>query len=121
MLDSQTQFVDDGFKHEPEYDYANENRGEGDEAKPNPISQEDYWTVINTFFEGKGLVRQQLESFNEFIENTMQELVDESRVLTLDQHSQYTGAVGDETVCTDTGTWLTIETVRNHVWANLSR
>ena len=28
------------------------------------ISQEDCWTVIGSFFEQKGLVRQQLDSFN---------------------------------------------------------
>ena len=63
-----------------------------------PISQEDYWTIINSFFGDKGLVRQQLESFNEFIENTMQEIVDERRVLSLDQYNQYSGASGDVAV-----------------------
>ena len=40
--------------------------------------QEDAWTVITSFFEEKGLVRQQLDSFNEFIDNTMQEVIDEN-------------------------------------------
>lgn len=31
--------------------------------------------VISSFFEEKGLVRQQLDSFNEFIQHTMQEIV----------------------------------------------
>ena len=57
------------------------------------MKQEDYWTIITTFFEEKGLVRQQLESFNEFVENTMQEIVDENSRLMLDQHAQYTGDV----------------------------
>ena len=39
------------------------------------ISQEDCWDVIKAFFEEKGLVRQQLDSFNEFMSNTVQELV----------------------------------------------
>ncbi|CAO3695807.1 unnamed protein product [Rhizopus microsporus] len=43
-----------------------------------PITQEDCWTVIGSFFEEKGLVRQQLDSFDEFVQNTMQELVDEN-------------------------------------------
>lgn len=59
------------------------------------MKQEDYWTIINTFFEEKGLVRQQLESFNEFVENTMQEIVDENARLMLDQHQQYTGDQND--------------------------
>jgi hypothetical protein len=34
--------------------------------------QEDAWAVISAFFEDKGLVRQQLDSFNEFINSSMQ-------------------------------------------------
>ena len=52
--------------------------GEGEEdAYANyqdlPVSQEDSWAVISAYFEEKGLVRQQLDSFDEFIQNTMQE------------------------------------------------
>ena len=47
------------------------------------ISQEDCWDVIKAFFEEKGLVRQQIDSFNEFMSNTVQELVEESKSLTL--------------------------------------
>ena len=43
-----------------------------------PVTQEDAWAVISAYFDEKGLVRQQLDSFNEFIQNTMQELVDDS-------------------------------------------
>ncbi|KAL9653030.1 hypothetical protein ABK040_015544 [Willaertia magna] len=39
-------------------------------------SQEDVWSVISAFFEAKGLVRQQLDSFNAFIQTSIQELVD---------------------------------------------
>ncbi|QCE13535.1 DNA-directed RNA polymerase II subunit RPB2 [Vigna unguiculata] len=42
------------------------------------IMQEDAWAVISAYFEEKGLVRQQLDSFDEFIQNTIQEIVDES-------------------------------------------
>ncbi len=41
------------------------------------INQEDVWEVISAYFDEKGLVRQQLDSFDEFIMNTMQEIVDE--------------------------------------------
>ena len=41
------------------------------------ITSEDCWTVISSFFESKGLVSQQLDSFDEFISTTMQELVEE--------------------------------------------
>ena len=36
------------------------------------ITQEDAWTVISAYFEEKGLVRQQLDSFNEFFNSNMQ-------------------------------------------------
>mmetsp|Transcript_9156 Transcript_9156/g.13566 ORF Transcript_9156/g.13566 Transcript_9156/m.13566 type:complete len:96 (+) Transcript_9156:2-289(+) len=55
-----------------------------------PVTQEDAWAVISAYFEEKGLVRQQLDSFDEFIQNTMQELVDDAgdiRVTPELQHS----------------------------------
>ena len=61
------------------------------------ITQEDCWTVISSFFEQKGLVRQQLDSFDEFVQNTMQELVDENADLILDQADQHTGHSTDMT------------------------
>lgn len=54
-----------------------------------PITQEDSWQVISSFFEAKGLVRQQLDSFDEFITNTMQEIVDESDDIDLTPESQH--------------------------------
>ena len=59
------------------------------------ITQEDCWTVISSFFDAKGLVRQQLDSFDEFVQNTMQELVDENSDLILDAADQHTGHAGD--------------------------
>ncbi|KAK9466550.1 hypothetical protein V1512DRAFT_262892 [Lipomyces arxii] len=59
------------------------------------ITAEDCWTVISSFFNEKGLVSQQLESFDEFISTTIQELVVEDRVLTLDQPAQHIGEGGD--------------------------
>ncbi len=41
----------------------------GDTAE---ISQEDAWAVISAYFDDKGLVRQQLDSFDEFINSNMQ-------------------------------------------------
>lgn len=100
----------DGFSYDPNYEYGESSAnvedgygdgGEGeyqDRAGDEDIKQEDYWTVITSFFDGMGLVRQQLESFNEFIDNTMQEIVDENSRLALDQYNQHTGRSGDETV-----------------------
>ncbi len=63
------------------------------------LTHEDYWQVIASFFEDKGLVRQQLDSFDEFIQNTMQELVDENSQLVLQTTAQHSGQEGDITVC----------------------
>ncbi|RCK60610.1 DNA-directed RNA polymerase II subunit RPB2 [Candida viswanathii] len=54
------------------------------------ITQEDCWTVISSFFQEKGLVSQQIDSFNEFVETSIQELVWEDSHLILDQPAQHT-------------------------------
>ncbi|KAJ2551369.1 DNA-dependent RNA polymerase II, partial [Coemansia sp. RSA 1933] len=48
------------------------------------ISQEDCWTVISRYFDEHGLVRQQINSFNDFIEHTLQEIVHENRYLVIE-------------------------------------
>ncbi|KAL5989452.1 DNA-dependent RNA polymerase II [Asimina triloba] len=68
--------------------------GGGDEYDPmadedEEITQEDAWAVISAYFEEKGLVRQQLDSFDEFIMNTMQEIVDESADIEIRPESQH--------------------------------
>ena len=80
------------------FTYGDPNYGmdEGEEEYEE-ITQEDCWTVISSFFEQKGLVRQQLDSFDEFVQNTMQELVDENADLILDQADQHTGHESDMT------------------------
>lgn len=69
---------------EPEYDDQQYNDDDEDE-----ITQEDAWAVISAYFEEKGLVRQQLDSFDEFIQNTMQEIVDESADIEIRPESQH--------------------------------
>lgn len=68
-----------------------------DDDELEEITQEDCWTVITSFFDQNGLVRQQLDSFDEFVQNTMQELVDENADLILDQADQHTGGAHDVT------------------------
>lgn len=63
------------------------------------LTQEDCWDIIRSFFDSRGLVRQQLDSFNDFLGTTMQELVQEVGQLTLEQSKQYTGLADDRTVC----------------------
>ncbi|KAJ3181120.1 DNA-dependent RNA polymerase II [Gaertneriomyces sp. JEL0708] len=59
------------------------------------LSQEECWGVINAFFDEKGLVRQQLDSFDEFVQNTIQEIVDEHRELQVHTISQHSGSSSD--------------------------
>lgn len=70
------------FEEEEEYDPTMEDEEE-------EITQEDAWAVISAYFEEKGLVRQQLDSFDEFIQNTMQEIVDESADIEIRPESQH--------------------------------
>ena len=70
---------------------------DGSGGEPGEITQEDCWQVISSYFEEKGLVRQQLDSFDEFINNTMQEIVDENSQLVLQTNSQHSGKEGDIT------------------------
>ncbi|KAI8057998.1 hypothetical protein BDF22DRAFT_663250 [Syncephalis plumigaleata] len=44
------------------------------EEDDDEITQEDCWAVIGSFFEDRGLVRQQLDSFDDFIMTTLQEI-----------------------------------------------
>jgi DNA-directed RNA polymerase II subunit RPB2 len=60
---------------------------EYDEDESTGITAEDCWKVISAFFDDKGLVSQQLNSYDEFVSTTMQELVDENSQLTLDQNN----------------------------------
>ncbi|KAG2318498.1 hypothetical protein Bca52824_011711 [Brassica carinata] len=53
------------------------------------ITQEDAWTVISAYFEEKGLVRQQIDSFDQFIQNTIHEIVDESSEIEIRPESQH--------------------------------
>jgi DNA-directed RNA polymerase II subunit RPB2 len=50
----------------------------GSESMDEEIQQDDAWSVISSYFEEKGLVRQQLDSFNEFLEHSLQEIVEET-------------------------------------------
>ncbi|KAJ2754794.1 DNA-dependent RNA polymerase II, partial [Coemansia nantahalensis] len=49
-----------------------------DKDEADLITQEDYWTLISRYFDEHGLVRQQINSFNDFIEHSLQEIVDEN-------------------------------------------
>ncbi|KAK6421431.1 DNA-dependent RNA polymerase II, partial [Elasticomyces elasticus] len=50
------------------------------------ITSEDCWTVIQSFFSSKGLVSQQLDSFDEFAATTMQEIISETEFISVDRN-----------------------------------
>lgn len=60
---------------------------DGDEG----IQPEDSWNVISSFFEEKGLVSQQIDSYNEFLETTVQNIVDAQAPVVLDQNAPPVG------------------------------
>ncbi|GAB7354020.1 hypothetical protein MBLNU459_g4608t1 [Dothideomycetes sp. NU459] len=64
--------------------------GSDDVDDPSIITSEDCWTSIQSFFDSKGLVSQQLDSFDEFAGTTMQEIVSETGRIVLDQNAPQT-------------------------------
>ncbi|KAJ9629845.1 DNA-dependent RNA polymerase II [Taxawa tesnikishii (nom. ined.)] len=76
-------------------DYNNDmikDQGEEEEVvdDPNIITSEDCWTTIQSFFDAKGLVSQQLDSFDEFASTMMQDIVTETGRIVLDQNAPQT-------------------------------
>ena len=60
--------------------------------------------VISAYFEEKGLVRQQLDSFDEFVQNTMQELVDDSSDIRVSPELQHLVGYDEELAREENGT-----------------
>lgn len=60
-----------------------------DDYASDHIQPEDCWAVILAFFQEKGLVSQQIDSFDEFVCTTIQEIVWEDPSLILDQPAQH--------------------------------
>ena len=60
-----------------------------DEITPD-MWQEACWIVISSYFDEKGLVRQQLDSFDEFIQMSVQRIVEDSPVIELQAEAQHT-------------------------------
>ncbi|KAI1408354.1 DNA-dependent RNA polymerase II beta subunit [Hypoxylon sp. FL1857] len=68
-------------EYEEVYEY------EEDYGDDNSITPEDCWTVIGSYFKKKGLVSQQIDSFNDFQETTIQELIEEYSQISVDEHN----------------------------------
>ncbi|KAK3095710.1 hypothetical protein FSP39_017914 [Pinctada imbricata] len=55
--------------------------------------QEACWIVISSYFDEKGLVRQQLDSFDEFIQMSVQRIVEDSPQIDLQAEAQHTSGM----------------------------
>ena len=79
--------------YEPDDDFGGPVGGhpvdEESEDIPNEIWQEACWIVISAYFEEKGLVRQQLDSFDEFIQMNVQRIVEDSPPIELQGEAQH--------------------------------
>ncbi|XP_054164756.1 DNA-directed RNA polymerase II subunit RPB2 [Oppia nitens] len=53
------------------------------------VWQEACWIVISSYFDEKGLVRQQLDSFDEFIQMSVQRIVEDSSAIELQAEAQH--------------------------------
>ncbi|KAJ4292628.1 DNA-dependent RNA polymerase II [Kalmusia sp. IMI 367209] len=72
-----------------DYDEYNMEDEELYEEEDDAIVSRDCWDVITSFFDTKGLVSQQLDSYDEFTRNTIQDIVSENGNVILDQNTPY--------------------------------
>jgi len=73
--------------YEGEDEYMQEE--EESEDIPHELWQEACWIVISAYFDEKGLVRQQLDSFDEFIQMNVQRIVEDSPMIDLQGEAQH--------------------------------
>jgi len=48
------------------------------------LTDQDYWEVMKAFFAEEGLVKQHLDSYNDFVQNTLQHIIDEIQGITIE-------------------------------------
>ncbi|MDP2901200.1 MAG: hypothetical protein Q8O47_09550, partial [Candidatus Bathyarchaeota archaeon] len=48
------------------------------------LAEENNWDLMKTFFVDEGLVKQHLDSYNEFVEHTLQQIIDEIGGITIE-------------------------------------
>ena len=47
------------------------------------LHEDDIWNILENFFIKKGVVHQQLDSYNDFVNNGVQEVIDEEADITM--------------------------------------
>ena len=70
--------------------------GGADNINLNPIDQDDCWKVIDSYFKQNGLVAQQINSFERFLQYSVQEIIKEFRQTTIQKERQYYGTNDEE-------------------------
>eukprot|EP00731_Ephydatia_muelleri_P020921 Em0013g648a len=68
--------------------FEDEAEEEAEEISPD-LWQEACWIIISAYFDEKGLVRQQLDSFDEFIQMSVQRIVEDTPPIELQAEMQY--------------------------------
>nr|CAG8551768.1 8401_t:CDS:10 [Entrophospora candida] len=63
------------------------------------LTQEECWGVIYSFFNEKGIVSQQLDSFDEFILNNLQDIIEATPPITVEKSIDDNGIVIKKRVC----------------------
>lgn len=87
------------FPHENEDDMLVDEEDEDEDGQllnllfpPLPVpfkTHNEVWEVINCFFEEKGLVMQQIDSFNHFVDFQIQEIVDDTAEIVIKTQPQF--------------------------------
>ena len=68
--------------------FEDEVEEEAEDISPD-LWQEACWIIISAYFDEKGLVRQQLDSFDEFIQMSVQRIVEDTPPIELQAEMQY--------------------------------
>ncbi|XP_014403958.1 PREDICTED: DNA-directed RNA polymerase II subunit RPB2 isoform X1 [Myotis brandtii] len=79
------------LSHAPDMQYDEDD----DEITPD-LWQEACWIVISSYFDEKGLVRQQLDSFDEFIQMSVQRIVEDAPPIDLQAEAQHASGEVEE-------------------------
>ena len=88
--------MDDLFDHDEDNEFEGGGMDQSyEEGYDEEITQEDAWVIISKYFEEKGLVRQQLDSFDEFVNSMIQELVDDAGEIKVVPQDQFNGQAID--------------------------
>lgn len=89
-LDNDDSHLDAKHNSDEEYGYQEDIMDEMDPEGGQEIRPNDVFFVIDAFFKSKGLVRQQLDSYDNFLNNTMQEIFSEEQEIELFPETQVT-------------------------------